>query len=475
MPIEFLGTVLLEGTERIPYWEEIKRYAPPLIVGILLKLYFGGSSNTWERKLHGKVYIVTGGTSGVGAALVRELAGRGAQLVLLSSQMGEDTDNSAKTWLTEYVEDLRAATGNELIYVEECDLSSLYSVRKFATRWLDNTPARRLDGVLCLAGESLPMQKLRTNSVDGVEIHMAVNYLGHFQLLTLLEPALRVQPPDRDVRVLVSSCMSENVGELQTTDLLWEERSYPASRPWKVFGTSKLLLHLFAKELQRRLETYDRPDKQPCGVRVNVVNPGLVRSPGLRRFVSMGSVWGLLAYLLLYPLFWVFLKSCEQGMQSYLFAVNSPNVFSAKGGAYIKECSVVGQGSRRELSDELLQRKVFEQTQHTIAALEKASALERNRGKKAKAKAGAKAGAKPDAKSDAKSKTNPAPGSEPDKVSLFKEAFRGDHGLYPDMNSPVAQQSDEGRAARLRRLDAKFAQSRAGAAGAAPSAAPAAD
>lgn len=463
MPIEFLGTVLLEGTDRVPYWEEIKRYAPPFIVAILLKLYFGGSSNTWERKLHGKVYIVTGGTSGIGAAVVRELATRGAQLVLLSSQMGEGTDSSAKTWLTEYVEDLREATGNELIYVEECDLSSLYSVRKFATKWLDSTPARRLDGVLCLAGESLPMQKLRTNSVDGVEIQMAVNYLGHFQLLTLLEPALRVQPPDRDVRVLVSSCLSETVGDVQMTDLLWEERSYPANRPWKVFGTSKLLLHMFAKELQRRLEAHERPDKQPCGVRVNVVNPGLVRSPGLRRFVSMGSVWGLLAYLVLYPLFWIFLKSCEQGMQSYLFAMNSPNVFSGKGGTYIKECTVVGDGARRELGDELLQGKVFEQTQRTIARLEKTSAIERNKAKKAAGKATAEgqAAGRASANASASAGTLATAAKEAEKVSLFKTAFSGDHGLYPDMNSPAAQPPlDEARAARLRRLDAKFDQSR---------------
>lgn len=450
MPLEFLGTVLLEGTHRVPYWDEIKKYAPPFIVAILLKLYFNGSSNTWERKLHGKVYIVTGGTSGIGAALVRDLALRGAQLVLLSSQMSEGSDNSAKMWITDYVEDLRESTGNELIYVEDCDLSSLYSVRKFATKWLDNTPARRLDGVLCLAGESLPMKKLRTNSVDGVEIQMAVNYLGHYHLLTLLEPALRVQPPDRDVRVLVSSCMSQNLGQVQMNDLLWEDRNYPVNQPWKVFGTSKLMLNMFAKEFQRRLESYERPDKQPCGVRVNVVNPGLVRTPGMRRFLSMGSVWGLLFYLLLYPLFWVFLKSCEQGMQSFLFAINSPNVFSIKGGNYIKECTVLQSESRRELADDLLQKKVFEQTKAAVDRLEKTSALERNKGRKKTS----------DPKSAPETRTHAKP--DDDKVSLFKSAFSGDHSLYPDMNSPATRQRlDAGKDDRLRRLDAKFEQARA--------------
>lgn len=449
MPLEFLGTVLLEGTDRIPYWEHIKKYTPPLIIAILLKLYFNGSSNTWERKLHGKVYIVTGGTSGIGAALVRDLASRGAQLVLLTSQISEESDNSAKMWISDYIQDLREVTGNELIYAEDCDLSSLYSIRKFATKWLDNSPARRLDGVLCLAGENLPMKKLRTNSIDGVEIQMAINYLGHYHLLTLLEPALRVQPPDRDVRVLLTSCASQNLGDIQINDLLWENRNYPINQPWKVFGTSKLLVNIFAKKLQRRLENYERPDKQPCGVRVNVINPGLVRSPSMRRFLSMGSIFGLFIYLIFYPIFWIFLKSCEQGMQSYLFAINSPDVFSIKGGNYIKECSVVNSGPRKELNDEFLQNKVFEETKKLIEKLEKTSAIERNKGKKKTEKT-------TDNK-DKKSKSS----QKDEKIGLFKSAFAGDQALYPDMSKGM-NHSDEAKEERLRRLDAKFEKSRAG-------------
>lgn len=147
MPLDFLGSVYYDGT-KVPYWEQIKQVTPFVASAILLKLYTNGSSNTWERKLHGKVYIMTGGTSGIGSALAKELASKGAQLVLLSSQIGEHADNSAKVWMTDYVNDLREVTGNELIYSEYCDLSSLHSIRKFATKWLDNSPARRLDGVI---------------------------------------------------------------------------------------------------------------------------------------------------------------------------------------------------------------------------------------------------------------------------------------------------------------------------------------
>jgi NAD(P)-dependent dehydrogenase (short-subunit alcohol dehydrogenase family) len=424
MPLDYLGAVFLQKTHTIPHWEQIKQLAPPLVAAFLFKLYTNGSSNTWERKLHGKVYIMTGGTSGIGASLAREMASRGAQLILLTSQAAEDADASAKIWLTDYIEDLRESTGNEMIYAEDCDLSSLYSIRKFATKWLDNKPARRLDGIICLAGESLPMGKLRSNSIDGIEIQMAINYLGHYQLLTLLEPALKVQPPDRDVRVLLSSCLSQNLGQIDLNDLLWEERSYPQRSPWKVYGTSKLLLNMFAKEFQRKLESVERADKQPCGVRVNIVNPGIVRSPSTRRFLSFGTVWGLLLYLVLYPIFWLMLKSTQMGMQSYIYALNSPEIFPLKGGQYIKECKIIEQESRKELHDPELQKKVFEITAAKIDKLERASALERNKNKSKKKDEKVE---KKSAKSTGvdSSSTERAAEIERARISVFASAFSG--------------------------------------------------
>jgi NAD(P)-dependent dehydrogenase (short-subunit alcohol dehydrogenase family) len=468
MPLDFLGAVFFRGTNEIPYWEQIKKYTPPLIIATLIKLYSNGSSNTWERKLHGKVYIITGGTSGIGAALVHDLALKGAQLILLTSQIGENSDNSGKIWITNYIEDLREATNNEMIYAEYCDLSSLYSIRKFATKWLDNSPARRLDGIICLASESLPIGKLRTNSIDGVEIQMAINYLGHFHLLTLLEPALKVQPSDRDVRILVSSCLSQNLGEIDLNDLLWENKNYPINKPWKIYGSSKLLLNIFAKEFQRRLENFERPDKQPCGIRINIVNPGIVRSPSTRRFLSMGSIFGLIIYLIFYPIFWILFKSCEQGMQSFLFAINSPNLFNIKGGNYIKECSIIKNESRKELNDELLQNKIFEITKEKIEKLEKNSAIERNRGKK-KSKDKVVDNDDDDIKSS-NEKLKKVEKLEQDKIGLFKSAFANNEknnfnsvvndqiGLYPDLKR--MNQNDKDKDKRLQRLDSKYAKSR---------------
>ena len=432
MPLDYLGAVFLHKTHTIPYLDELKTYVPPLILALLLKLYTNGSSNTWERKLHGKVYIVTGGTSGIGAALVKELAKNGAQLVLLTSQVSENADSSAKIWITDYINDLREFSGNEMIYAEDCDLSSLYSIRKFATKWLDSKPARRLDGVICLAGESLPIGKLRTNTIDGVEIQMGINYLSHYHLLTLLEPALRVQPPDRDVRVLLTSCVSQNMGEIDTNDLLWSDRSYPSNKPWKVYGTSKLQLNMFAKEFQRRVSKIERPDKQPCGVRINIINPGIVRSPSTRRFLSFGTIWGLILYILMYPIYWLLIKSCEMGMQSFLFAINAPSVYDGPGGLYIKECSIIKE-VRKELHDVELQKVLYDNTALLINELEKTSARKRV-AEKAKDSSG-KDKKKVNKEDDASMKVSQV-SANLDKNAVFASAFSDLPGFDP-LKSPL--------------------------------------
>lgn len=380
MPVNFLTSVVFDGPEVIPYWDQIKEYGPTVLPILLTlagaKYYFHGATNTWERDMHGKVFMITGGTSGIGAQIAYELGQRGAQLILLTRRTNDQ-------WVAEYIEDLRDKTNNGLIYAEECDLSSLYSIRKFATRWLDNQPPRRLDGVICCAAECIPRGKSRQITMDGVERQIGINYLAHFHLLTLLGPSLRVQPPDRDVRVLIATCSSQNLGDVDLNDLLWSNKRYPATQPWKVYGTSKLLLGLFAKEYQRQLMGYERKDKAPCNVRINLINPGIVRTPSTRRFLSLGTVWGLIIYLILFPIWWLFFKSAEQGAQSFYFALFAPIFMKIEGGNVVQECKIMTK-VRKEYTDDDLQQKVFHNTEELIKQIETKSAIERKKHENAK-------------------------------------------------------------------------------------------
>ncbi len=418
MPLNIIGSMVLDGPDVLPGWQYLKSYGPLVALVGGLKYYFRGSTNTWDRDLHGKLYIVTGGTSGLGAAVVDELAARGAQLILLV----RSTEDS---WLTDYVQDLRDRHSNLLIYAEECDLSSLYSIRKFATAWLDNVPPRRLDGVICTAAESLPYGKERENSIDGIEIQTAVNYVGHYHLLTLLSPSLRAQIPDRDVRVILTTCISQAMGDLDINDPLSMTKRYQKHKPWRVFGTSKLELGLFAKEFQRRLLAIPRKDNMPNNVRVNVVNPGFMRSPSTKRVLSFGSLFGLLIYILLLPILWIFLKSPHRGAQSFFYALMCPDFISLDGGNFISECAIY-RPARKEFEDAELQKELFDNTAKLIEQIEKDSAYKRKK---------AESITKKNHKQNEKTEKDKNKENKFDSVKLQSSTQKDDVPLFPEFDS----------------------------------------
>lgn len=374
MPIDILSTAYFEGPQAVPGLTLAIKYGPYIAFGAALKYYFMGSSNSWNRDMHGRVFIITGGTSGVGAQVAYDLAMKGAKLILLCR-------SSEDAWTVDYIEDLRQKTNNFMIYAELCDLLSLHSVRLFATKFLDNQPPRRLDGVICCAADCIPRGKPRQVSIDGAEQQIATNYLSHYHLLTLLKPSMHVQPPDRDFRVVLTTCSSQALAEIKVDDLLWEQRPYPVTKPWLVYGTSKLQLSMFGRLLQKDLNSYVRKDKAPCNIKVSMVNPGIMRSPSTRRFLSMGTIWGLFLYILLYPFWWLFFKSGSQGAQSILFAIAAPILGAQDGGNLIQECKILTTG-RKELWDEELQDQLYEKTAEVIATLEKLSAIERKKQEK---------------------------------------------------------------------------------------------
>ena len=132
--------------------------------------------------------------------MARGLAQRGAQIILLTHFPASDP------FLVEYIDDLRTDTANELIYAEQVDLSDLHSIRVFATKWVDNAPPRRLDMlILCASTITPPFTRQAETTANGVEASWGVNFLANFHLLSILSPAVRAQPPDRDVRVIMGT------------------------------------------------------------------------------------------------------------------------------------------------------------------------------------------------------------------------------------------------------------------------------
>src|SRR3989338_6587730 len=137
-----------------------------------------------------KLYVVTGGNTGLGLETVRVLALRGARVI--TGVRRPDVTETAINVLG-LPEEARGR-----IEIQPLDLASLDSVFAFAQEL--RTRPEALDGLVLNAGiMALPEYTLTS---DGFESQWGVNHFGHFTLTLLLLPKLIArQAPTRVIAV----------------------------------------------------------------------------------------------------------------------------------------------------------------------------------------------------------------------------------------------------------------------------------
>ncbi|MGM3389578.1 SDR family oxidoreductase [Stutzerimonas stutzeri] len=201
----------------------------------------------------GRIFLVTGGTSGIGYESAKALAGAGAQVVIAArnSKQGEEAITS-----------IRQQTPDARLRFESLDLADLSSVRALSERL--NATLPRLDGLINNAGIMEPPE--RGTSADGFEMQFAVNYLGHFALTAELLPLL--QKADSPRVVTLSSIAAARGGAIHFQDMQFEQ----AYDPMAAYSQSKLACLMFARELQRR------SDAGGWGIQSLASHPGVSRT-----------------------------------------------------------------------------------------------------------------------------------------------------------------------------------------------------
>jgi NAD(P)-dependent dehydrogenase (short-subunit alcohol dehydrogenase family) len=181
----------------------------------------------------GRIAVITGANSGLGLIAARELARKGALVVLACRNM-----EKGRAALSEVA---AVATGPEP-ELEELDLASLDSVRSFAQRF-----GAAHDGLDLLINNAGVMASPRRHTADGFELHLGTNHLGHFALTNLLLPLMEGR---QDARVVTLSSNAHKTVRGISFDNLNGDRRYFR---WNAYGQSKLANLLFALELDRRL------------------------------------------------------------------------------------------------------------------------------------------------------------------------------------------------------------------------------
>lgn len=209
-------------------------------------------------RLDGRTALVTGGASGIGFQVARELGAKGAHVTILGRDAAKGAQAAAQ---------LRAAGGDYAF--EQVDLASLASIAAFAARWGDH-PIHLLMNVAGVM--ALPE---RTKTVDGFEMHMGTNFLGHFALTVRLLAALRA---GRARVVTVSALVGRlKMAQIDPDDIQAEGQPYT---PMGAYARSKLADIMFAVELQRRAAA--------TGVTSVAVDPGTANT-NLQRHSSAGA------------------------------------------------------------------------------------------------------------------------------------------------------------------------------------------
>ncbi|WP_432564476.1 SDR family oxidoreductase [Kineococcus sp. SYSU DK003] len=198
--------------------------------------------------LSGKRAVVTGASDGIGLGIASRLAGAGAEVLLPVRNRSKGQAALAR---------IRSDHPTADVSLRDLDLSSLQSVATLGRQ---------------LRGEGAPIHLLVNNAgvmtpperrltVDGFELQLGTNHLGHVALVAHLLPLLSAGR----ARVTSQISVAARSGSMNWGDVNWES-SYDGMR---AYSQSKIALGLFALELDRRSRAGG------WGITSNLSHPGV--------------------------------------------------------------------------------------------------------------------------------------------------------------------------------------------------------
>jgi protochlorophyllide reductase len=226
-----------------------------------------------------RTVIITGASSGVGLYAAKSLAARGWHVVMACRDLAKAEREARRVGI-----DLARVT---LLHI---DLGVQSSVRKFVADF--RATGKTLDALVCNAAVYLPRLKEPARSLEGYEISVATNHLGHMLLSTLLLEDLQKSDAPRLITLGTVTANSEefggkvpipapaDLGELQGLDVGFKAPVAMIDgkpfKPGKAYKDSKLCQMIVSRELHRRYH-------ESTGIIFNTLYPGCVADTALFR------------------------------------------------------------------------------------------------------------------------------------------------------------------------------------------------
>lgn len=309
--------------------------------------------NKYSLDLHGRVVLVTGGTSGIGLVTVEELLFRGATVVftgrnekavreeILPSLKGKLKAVAASNKTSGYLSlekdeprtlcnsletgvwDEKGNFSSSNLYFRKVDQSNLNDMKTLA-EWTSNQ-FESIAQIICNAGQTNLTYK---KSVQGLEFTIVVNHLSHMYLIDMLLDKLG----DEGRIINVSSNAHYQYDNSPKKIEHWNQ--YFAPKPeeysfFKAYGHSKLGNVLFTKALNQLFQSKGKNAKSAS------LHPGVVRT---NIFLRPGCSAKTL-YTVFFPIIWATFMEVEQGAQTTLHCANVP-FGELESGGYYTNCSI---------------------------------------------------------------------------------------------------------------------------------------
>lgn len=291
----------------------------------------------------GRVFLITGGTTGLGAGSIKLLAEKSPSHIFFSGR------NASRAH--ELISSLSSSFPNTKLTFLECDLTSLSSVQSAAQSFL--AQSHRLDVLMCNAGVmALPPG----TSEDGYEIQFATNHLGHALLIKLLLPTmLRTQEQGGDVRIVnLSSSAHMNAPScgIQFSTLKSDQANLTWVQPgkWIRYGQSKFANLVYAQELARRYPTITTVAVHPGFIKTELHGNENWIDRQLVNFLSGGN--------------WI---SVEEGPYTQVWAATAKAVQSGK---YYEPVAKDGKVGHKAAMDAKVGRELWTWTEEALKEYE---------------------------------------------------------------------------------------------------------
>ncbi|KAL7840818.1 hypothetical protein AOLI_G00261410 [Acnodon oligacanthus] len=253
-----------------------------------------------DVQLDGKTAIVTGANSGIGKETAKDLARRGARVILACRDMAK-----AEQAASEIIRDVGAAS----VVPHKLDLSDTRSICEFAEHIYSTE--KSLHFLINNAGVAMCPY---ATTEDGFEMQFGVNHLGHFFLTFLLMDLLKHSAPSRVINV---SSLAHSMGKIHFEDLNSEKKYHPV----KAYVQSKLANVLFSRELAKRVED--------LGVTVCAVDPGMVNTPLVRHMKK--------SFQFFVKTFGFLVRTPAEGAYTSIYCALTPDLIT---GGYYSNCAL---------------------------------------------------------------------------------------------------------------------------------------